>query len=110
MNKKIPSADSVDVRKMFEDCSGHFTYGEKAVEIIPGDWYWAKRNGPARILKCRSVNDNGWVCSITASYPYDISECYRLRSEFSENDIILIAIQAEVDYDEWIRVTSKMSI
>lgn len=48
-------------------------------EILIGDTYIAKRNGPWQILTCRKVY-SGCVFSEEISYPFDLHECRKVIS------------------------------
>ena len=91
-----------DYRSFFEEFSGHPINGVCATQIKPGDWYLAKRNGPARILQCKANNlEKGWIVPTSNAYLYDAHECFRLKPEFTEDDIILHAVELEIAYSEW---------
>lgn len=93
-----------DYRSFFEEFSGHPIHGERAIQIKPGDWYLAKRNGPARILQCKiNTPGSGWIVPTSNAYYYDVQECFRLKPEFTEDDIILHAVELEIAYSEWVK-------
>lgn len=98
------SPASKDALGLFESCSGHWAFGDESIQIQPGDWYIAQRNGPARILQCK-VNDteHGWIVPTDPkAYLYDTRECFRARPDASEDALILAAVQADDAYNAWI--------
>lgn len=100
----IPSASAVEVRGLFEESSGSWLCGEEAVHIKPGDWYWAQRNGPPRILQCRTNNEEqGWIVATTSAYPYNTAECFRLKADVPVDRVEALAAIAEREFVAWSR-------
>ena len=100
----IPIASAVEVRGLFEDFSGSWLCGEEAVHIKPGDWYWAQRNRPPRILQCRANNDeHGWLVATTSAYPYNTAECFRLKADVPVDYVEALAANAETEFSAWSR-------
>ena len=96
------------VRALFEEFSGSALCGEQAIHIAPGDWYWAQRNGPPRILQCRRNNkQEGWIIATVNAYPYDTGECFRLKKGVDIKEIKMAAAQADFEFAEWSRWSSE---
>ncbi len=67
-------------RAMFEDVPSNPYITPDCVRIKPGDWYWAQRNGPPRILQCSHANDDiGCYHSVQSAYSYDYNEYYAAK-------------------------------
>lgn len=101
---KSPYASTDEVRSLFEEFSGSWMCGESAVHIQSGDWYWAQRNGPPRILQCRANNhEQGCIVATTNAYPYDTAECYRLKAGVPLDRVEALAAIAEREFGAWSR-------
>ena len=44
--------------------------------LLPGDYYFAHRNGPVKLLTVREIK-NGYVVPVETDYCYDIHECVK---------------------------------
>jgi hypothetical protein len=90
------------IRALFEDYSGSALCGTNAIAIEPGDWYWAHRNGPPQILKCKHNNvDSGWVVPTTSAYWYSTVECFRLKPGVPDTLVANLAAKLEVEFAAW---------
>lgn len=49
-------------------------------QLAPGDYYFAHRNGPVKLLKVREIK-NGYVVPEETDYCYDVHECVKARIE-----------------------------
>lgn len=104
MKNENAIANSVEVRALFEECSGSWMCGEDAVEIQPGDWYWAQRNGPPRILRCKANNqEHGWISATTSAYLYNTAECFRIKAGIPFLEVARLAEKHEEDFRVWSR-------
>lgn len=101
---ETPLASTDEVRSLFEEFSGSWMSGERAVHIQSGDWYWAQRNGPPRILQCRANNEEqGWIVATTSAYPYNTAECFRLKADVPVERVEALAAIAEREFVAWSR-------
>ena len=98
----VPLASTTAVLELFDNDTSHAWTGTPPAEINPGDWYWAKRNGPPRILKCKSVNrEQGWVVPEPEAYWYNTNECFRLKEGVDLEKVALLAAEVETEFKAW---------
>lgn len=65
--------------KTAQDLGAELLHGE---EIRIGDYYFAHRNGPVKLLRAREVKD-GFIVPEEMDYCYDIRECVKANLDLA---------------------------
>lgn len=98
----IMVTDLIKYRSMFESNPSNPYVFENCVPIKPGDWYWAKRNGPPRILTCLLVNEDiGCYHAVQSAYPYDFNECFALKKGVDIQEVIKASDVLSTAMEKW---------
>jgi hypothetical protein len=74
--------------------------------IKPGDYYWAKKNGPGRVLICYENNlDRGWIVAALEqnAYLYDYCDIDVIdATKYTKAELDALVVSTTAEYNEWL--------